>query len=152
MNDPSIRHILVAHDFTECAEPALACALELARGLKARVTILHAYAPSSSGDSPSLVADVEFDTRRETDARTALAGVARRAARAGVLVSVELRIGRPWEEIVRAAEQVHADLVVMGTHGRKGLSRALIGSIVDKVVRMAPMPVLVVPSVGARSQ
>jgi nucleotide-binding universal stress UspA family protein len=55
-----------------------------------------------------------------------------------------LRRGRPWEGILAAAEDVRADLIVVGTHGRRGLSRALLGSVAEKVVRLSPIPVLTV--------
>jgi nucleotide-binding universal stress UspA family protein len=53
-----------------------------------------------------------------------------------------LRMGVPWEEILKAIAETHADLVVMGTHGRRGISHALIGSVAEKVVRASPVPVL----------
>ncbi|HEY3253324.1 MAG TPA: universal stress protein, partial [Polyangiaceae bacterium] len=53
-----------------------------------------------------------------------------------------LRAGVPWEEVLSAAAQIKADLIVMGTHGRRGLERALLGSVAEKVVRMARVPVL----------
>jgi nucleotide-binding universal stress UspA family protein len=55
-----------------------------------------------------------------------------------------LREGRPWEAILEAAREVRADLIVMGTHGRHGLVRTLLGSVTEKVVRTSPVPVLVV--------
>lgn len=55
-----------------------------------------------------------------------------------------LRRGRPWEEILAAAADVEADLIVIGTHGRRGLSRALLGSVAEKVVRVSPVPVMTV--------
>jgi len=59
-------------------------------------------------------------------------------------VATALRSGRPWEEILAAAREGNADLIVIGTHGRKGLPRALLGSVAEKVVRMSPVPVLTV--------
>ncbi len=50
----------------------------------------------------------------------------------------------PWEEVLNAAKELNADLIVMGTHGRRGLERALLGSVAEKVVRMARIPVLTV--------
>ena len=54
-----------------------------------------------------------------------------------------LRTGPAWEEILAAATQVHADLIVLGTHGRRGVSRALLGSVAERVVRLAEVPVLI---------
>jgi nucleotide-binding universal stress UspA family protein len=55
-----------------------------------------------------------------------------------------LRSGVPWREILSAVEDVAADLVVMGTHGRRGVSHALLGSVAEKIVRLSPVPVLTV--------
>ena len=55
-----------------------------------------------------------------------------------------LECGAPWREILRVVEETKPDLVVMGTHGRRGLGHALIGSVAEKLVRMSPAPVLTV--------
>ena len=55
-----------------------------------------------------------------------------------------LRMGAPWQELLGVLSETGADLVVMGTHGRKGVAHALIGSVAEKVVRMAKVPVLTV--------
>ena len=60
-----------------------------------------------------------------------------------------LRAGVPWEEVIGAASQVKADLIIMGTHGRRGLDRALLGSVAEKVVRMSTIPVLTVHAKSA---
>jgi len=55
-----------------------------------------------------------------------------------------MQIGVPFEEIVRVAQEEHVDMIVMGTHGRSGLNRVLLGSVAERVVRLAPCPVLTV--------
>ena len=75
-------------------------------------------------------------------ASAALEGVVARARRPGVDVQGVLRQGPAWSEINATAKDTHADLVIMGTHGRHGLARALLGSVAEKVVRTAPCPVL----------
>jgi nucleotide-binding universal stress UspA family protein len=78
-------------------------------------------------------------TRRLTD-------VQRTALTAGVReVEMKLMEGQPYREIVRAAEDTHAQLIVMGSHGRTGLAHILLGSVAERVVRKAPCPVIVVP-------
>jgi len=52
--------------------------------------------------------------------------------------------GEPWKEILNAAKTHKADLIVMGTHGRRGLSRVFLGSVAERVVRLSPVPVLTV--------
>jgi nucleotide-binding universal stress UspA family protein len=58
-------------------------------------------------------------------------------------VEAKMVTGEPWEKILENAREIGADLIVMGTHGRRGISRALIGSVAEKVVRLASVPVLV---------
>jgi nucleotide-binding universal stress UspA family protein len=67
------------------------------------------------------------------------------AAEQGGLRS-ELRCGDPAAEILRAIDELKPELVVMGTHGRRGLARLLLGSVAEKVVRSSPVPVLTVPA------
>ena len=66
------------------------------------------------------------------------------AAAAGISARWVLRTGVPYKEIVGAAARERADLIVIGTHGRGGLDRALLGSVADRVIRLAPCPVVTV--------
>jgi nucleotide-binding universal stress UspA family protein len=136
------RHILVPHDFSDTAEHALAFAIALAEKLGAHITLMHAYEIPAYPDSVLMTAELVGSIQRA--AQGALEGVAARARRPGVDVRAVLREGRAWSEINATAAETHADLVVMGTHGRHGLARALIGSVAEKVVRTAPCPVLTV--------
>lgn len=141
----TFRHILVATDFGECSGRAVDLAVMLATQLKARLTLFH------SCEIPTLAyeafvypsADViqgMLDTSR-AQLEKALAAVQRTAPAADSI----LQHGVPWQQILVAAEQAKADLVVVGTHGRAGLSRVLVGSVAERVVRLSPLPVLVVP-------
>jgi nucleotide-binding universal stress UspA family protein len=141
---PNIETILVPHDFSETTEPALAFAITIAAKFGARVTLVHAYERPSYAYPDSLVEDFDFETEVHRAALKALDGVAARIRTAAIPIAVLLRKGAPWVEIVAAAEQTKADLIVMGTHGRRGVSRALLGSVAEKVVRTAPCPVLTV--------
>ena len=60
------------------------------------------------------------------------------------LFQVLLKVGEPWEEIIDAASRLDAGLIVMGTHGRRGLPRAILGSVAEKVVRLSAVPVLTI--------
>jgi nucleotide-binding universal stress UspA family protein len=62
----------------------------------------------------------------------------------GMKASYRVQVGVPFEEIVRVAGEERADMIVMGTHGRSGLNRALLGSVAERVIRLAPCPVLTV--------
>lgn len=140
----TIQHILVAHDFGEAAQAALAYATDLAEKLKARVTVVHAYEIPVYGFPEGLALTAETVGRIEAVTGEAMQGVVRRARRPGVDIEGVLRQGPAWSEIVAAAAELKADLVVVGTHGRRGLAHALLGSVAEKVVRSAPCPVLTV--------
>ena len=60
-----------------------------------------------------------------------------------------LRSGAPWQKITSTAQELECDLIVMGTHGLRGLSRALLGGVTEKVVRVSPVPVLTVHATTA---
>ena len=145
MDDRSpIRHILVPHDFSETAERALAFGLDLAEKLGARITIMHAYELPTYGfpDGPAMTSQMAGQIERA--AQTALEAAASRVRRPGRDVGVALRQGTAWSEVVALARETKADMIVMGTHGRRGLSRMLLGSVAEKVVRTASCPVLTV--------
>ena len=74
----------------------------------------------------------------------ALDKIAAKAKDKGLTVRPLMRTGAPAQEIVDLATAEHADLVIMGTHGRGGVSRVLLGSVADRVIRLAPCPVLTV--------
>src|SRR5579883_1024730 len=134
---PDVQRILVPHDFSDAAERALDYAVTLAKKFGARITLMHAYEIPSLGYPEALVASLEFSSDIERVVGKALEAIAARARRSDVEIDAVLRLGRAWTEILTVAEQTRADLVVMGTHGRKGVSRALLGSVAEKIVRTA---------------
>lgn len=140
----NVGHILVPHDFSETGEHALTFALDLAQPLGARVTVLHVYEVPAFAFPEMPVETSDLTGQIERASQSALDSVVTRAQRPGVDVRALLREGTVWSEIQLAAGETRADLVVMGTHGRSGLSRALLGSVTEKVVRTAPCPVLTV--------
>jgi nucleotide-binding universal stress UspA family protein len=141
---PNIRHILVPHDFSETAEYALSYALALADKFAARITVVHAYEVPAYGYPDALVASLEFTAEIERTLSKSLEEVKARASSGKVPVEAFLRRGTAWSEITAAATESKADLIVMGTHGRRGVARALLGSVAEKVVRTATCPVLTV--------
>jgi nucleotide-binding universal stress UspA family protein len=143
-------HILVPHDFSDTAQNALTYAIELAVKLGARITVLHAYEIPTYGyaDGLALTSEIIEDIQRSSE--DGLRSVVATAKREGLEVNAVLRQGPAWSEIDRVASESKVDLIVMGTHGRQGLSRALLGSVAEKVVRTAPCPVLTVRGFEAR--
>jgi nucleotide-binding universal stress UspA family protein len=141
---PEIRRILVPHDFGEPAECALGYAIALAGRLGATITVLHVYECPSYGFPDSMVATFEFESAVARAAQNALDGLMARARAVDVEIGGILRRGTPTKDIQAVAESIAADLIVMGTQGRHGLPRALLGSVAETVVRWAGCPVLTV--------
>lgn len=139
-----IREILYPTDFSENAAAAWPYVLHMAEQLGARVLVLH-VAPGPYPAPETFLAveqwrEIFAAHRREADAQLgALASTA-----SGVKVEILVGRGVPFLEIVRVAAERKADLIIMGTHGRTGLAHALMGSVAEKVVRMAACPVLTV--------
>jgi len=136
--------ILVATDFSNGSQRALELALQIAEKFSSQLTLVHSWeAPDYSyAAGLYLPVDVIAPIERAAAARLeeALVELKQRFPAAQSL----LRSGIAWEELLGAAKQIDADLIVMGTHGRRGLERALLGSVAEKVVRMSPVPVLTV--------
>jgi nucleotide-binding universal stress UspA family protein len=110
---------------------------------------LHVLSVVDVGDlDPFTDADIDaVDELLRDAAETAVDDAAERAREAGVDVVTTVRVGVPHREICAYADEAAADVVVVGTHGRAGLSRALLGSVAARVVRTSTVPVLVVPPV-----
>jgi nucleotide-binding universal stress UspA family protein len=138
------KHILVPTDLSEGAEQALEYACELARILDAELHLLNVVGipalglPELGVALTSTVIDqvvVENQTALDDIART------RCTARLG---QVLVKAGDPRDMINRTAQELGVDLIIMGTHGRRGITRALLGSVAETVVRTAPCAVLTV--------
>ena len=144
---PTIRRILVPVDFSECSSAALDYAIFLARSFGATVDLLHVLEPLPMnvsddlivGSPPETIADRAWRITREEIERVAV-----RARKTGLSVTTQVDPGIGWQRIVHRA--AGADLVVMGTHGRTGIARFLMGSVTDKVVQRSPVPVLTIRS------
>ncbi|HEX7625358.1 MAG TPA: universal stress protein [Anaeromyxobacteraceae bacterium] len=138
------KHILVPTDFGEPSQRAVELALELAKTHGAELTVMHTcefptYAYEGMGAFPTdLLTPIEELARKKLDELVSSLSQ-RGASPEGVL-----KLGTPWQEILHAIQETRADLVVMGTHGRRGVAHALLGSVAEKLVRMSPVPVLTV--------
>lgn len=144
------RRILHASDFSRASAPAFAKAVEFAKKHRAELCLLHVVDPSMPMPdgyvSPPTYEGLRGSAREY--GRKQLARLVARAAKAGVRATAVVREGTPWSEIVRASRSPGVDLVVMGSHGRSGLSRLLLGSVARRVVGLARCPVL---TMGARA-
>jgi nucleotide-binding universal stress UspA family protein len=144
-----IRTILHATDFSEQSQHAFAAACSLARDHGSRLVVLYVRAPSAAGygEMGPIVADPVWTP---ADVKAALDAL--HPPDPGVEVEYRVAEGEPAAEVVRLARVLAANLIVMGTHGRTGLGRLLLGSVAEAVLRRAPCPVLTVRapfSVGA---
>jgi nucleotide-binding universal stress UspA family protein len=139
------RKILVPIDFSDHSSAALDLAIDVARSYGATLHLLHCYPIDPGAISPyGIVIPEGFDRDvREAGGRE-LARWADKAAAAGIAVEQHLSSMFPAEVIARMAEEIGADLIVMGTRGLSGLRHVLLGSIAERVLRLAPCPVLTV--------
>lgn len=135
----AFKNILVPVDFSEPSDRALEVASDLAKQYDASLTVLHVF------DVPSAYAGMDIPP---IDLMAPMVEAARKqldTVRGKVPTAIVVMAhGIPWREILAAIEQKQVDLVVMGTHGRRGVGRALMGSVAEKVVRLSPIPVLTV--------
>ncbi len=137
--------ILVPTDFSPQAEQALDYAIEIASKLDATVHVLNVIGIPALGVpelgvalTSNVIDQIVHDNQAALDKLL--------AARAGKakLGEALLRTGDARDEILHVAEEIKADLIVMSTHGRRGVARALLGSVAEMVVRTSPVPVLTV--------
>ncbi|MBX3160419.1 MAG: universal stress protein [Deltaproteobacteria bacterium] len=146
------KKILCATDFSPGAQQATKLAGRLTDevpGREGELVLVHAWhVPTPAYAGEILIPPMTIDTLTR-DAELGLKSAADEASRSGRRVSYKLLTGPPWGAIVDAADKDPAiDLIVVGTHGRTGLSRVLLGSVAEKVVRHAPCSVLVVRPEG----
>lgn len=140
----SIRRILVPIDFSRCSRSALDYALDLAAQLQATLEVLHVFEPNgyAVSEAVSLVPpprgqqwdETRVQLRREVDS---FLGASRERIR-----DVRIETGTPADVIPEVARDGEFDLVVMGSHGRTGLSRLVVGSVAETVMRKSHVPVL----------
>jgi nucleotide-binding universal stress UspA family protein len=134
---------LVPIDFSKGSEIALDYAIAMARQNKARLALLHVV-PAASG-YPSEAMRFDLYSLMERDARQDLARLMKRKKISSGAAQVLLMRGvSPAEIIARQAKKLHASMIIMGSHGRTGLQRLLLGSVAEKTLRLAGCPVLIV--------
>ena len=141
----SFQKVLISIDEDPIAAHAAAVGMELARSLHAEVALIYAIDTSTT-----YVPDAEMAADKLAPALAAERDGTRVMAefRARLPVGTEAQQftpqGQPGPEIVKAAKEWGADLIVIGSHGRRGITRALVGSVAEAVMRHAPCPVVVV--------
>lgn len=149
--------ILLTTDLSPVSKEAFPLAVGLAKAFGASITCLHVFEedllavyPMIAGYmQPEVIAAGAYREEAKKRAAEALDAMAASLRKEGVKADTMLRTGaKPFAEIVKAARELPADLVVCATHGRTGLKHALIGSTAERVVRKAPCAVLTVKPQG----
>ncbi len=152
----AIQHILVPVDYSSCSRAALHFAVDLAGKYQASLDIVHVW------DRPSYVSDVIMTTSEAVSGKSLIAMIQENAQRdldeflkgvelgSGSAAKGRLISGDPASALLHELKQGHHDLVIVGTHGRTGLSHVLLGSVAEKLARLSPVPVLTVPDEQAR--
>lgn len=142
---PTTKQILVPIDFSDGSSRAVTQAVELARALGASIELFHSYQlpvfalpDSSVALSPTYVADLTDRAQKELNRHRD------RLASEGLSVTTKLLEGNAADAIVERANTINALMIVIGTHGRSGFRRFLLGSVTERVVRTATVPVLTV--------
>jgi nucleotide-binding universal stress UspA family protein len=146
-----LKKILCPVDFFEASVKAFNYALKLAANYDASVHALHVVAPviPAAYGAPFSVSDFTADLQKE--AKRLLQKLQARGQKAHVAVTTEVRLGDIDSEILRSVKVQKADLVVMGTHGRRGFERLVMGSVTERMMRHCPMPLLIVGPVNKGS-
>jgi nucleotide-binding universal stress UspA family protein len=140
------KRVLVAYDGSPCSEAAVALGAKMARELDSHVTIFFAL---DLGELPFfewLSRDMSSIRGDANQFANDLVQEARKKAGDSALIDTHVAQGHSWEAIVLAAIELHCDLIVIGSHGRRGLERTFFGSVAEGVTRASPIPVLVVKS------
>jgi nucleotide-binding universal stress UspA family protein len=136
------RRILCATDFSDTAEAAWEAACELARAHRAELVLVHVFTEFPIYPEVAVVEVQRVWEEQRAWVENALAERVTAATRQGLTARWLLKTGVAPEAIVDAATETRADLIAIGTHGRTGLTRLVIGSVAERVVRLAPCAVL----------
>lgn len=147
---PQMQRIVVAVDFSEDSKVALDYACDLAAQLSSSLTLVHVVEPDLGPAEADLTAGTTkpSESERLAEAKLDLNEIGERMLGPCRVIETMVRDGIAFFEIAEAAKCLGADLIVIGAHGLAGTNRALLGSTVEKVVRHAPCPVLVVRGQG----
>ena len=139
-----IKHILVATDYGESSDRAVEYAAYLANAFGAALTLLHSFEVPALGLDGAVPFPVDMITPIHEESRRNLATCLAELQREVPGARSILTSGNPSDAILEASKQQGVDLIVMGTHGRRGVSRALLGSVAERTVRCSQIPVLTV--------
>lgn len=144
LSPPSFRRILVAVDFGLSSERAVATGAALATSVGATLILIHAWDVEAAVEPTPDCSLSDAAAQAREGAQRSLDALAERVRGLHADTEARLVLGSPAVAIARAINEERADLLVMGTHGRTGLAHTFLGSIAERMVRVAPIPVLTV--------
>ena len=140
-----LQKILVPTDFSDLSQQALEFALSLADRFRAKLYLIHVWElPMTGSLLPPEPYPESIMTEEQKAGQEHLTKVTNELKASGFDVEPVFVFGKPYMEIVRAAADLDIDLIVLASHGRSGVSHLLLGSVAEKVVRLAPCPVFTV--------
>jgi len=140
----TLRRVLVPTDFSETSDAAVTYGVALARGFNAKLYVLHVLDRTPAETTGGTEYPLGLFESMQDAARGYLSKTLTEQQVKELRAEFETRVGAPYAEIVRYAQDRDVDLIVMGTHGRGFVAHMLMGSVAEKVVRRAPCPVLTV--------
>lgn len=144
-----IKNILVPLTLTKASKNILDYAVSLADKFNAKLTVLHVLREPKMD-----LSEIDYESgflqkvkeHQEKEMRDELERLITKECSKKYNISYEMKWGQPYVEIVNKAKSINADIIIMGTHGRTGLSHVLLGSVAEKVLRLAPCPVMIIRS------
>ena len=148
-----VNNILLPTDFSDCAAAALEYACDLAQRYDAKLSMLHVIHDPTL-EVPDFGMGLAFpgyvenlpDRRKKVveAANDALKNLSDACPQHSTAIEYHIKFGQPFKEVLKLAEEDSVDLIVMGTHGRAGLSHILLGSVAERVIQKANCPVMTV--------
>jgi nucleotide-binding universal stress UspA family protein len=151
---PTLKRFLVTTDYSDCSRAAFAAAVSLAAAFGGAIDLVHVWSapyfgPGYGYDGAMVIDPAEHQSIFDLIRHRAEEDMAKFAADvpvpSGVTVTKHVESGEPARKILELAERDRPDLIVIGTHGRTGAKRWLLGSVAERIVQHAPCPVLTVP-------
>ena len=141
----AMKKVLIPTDFSECSQRAVQYGLAVAEKFQAKPYIIHVWELPMTGSILPVDPYPEMVfTEEQKAAKERLTRLTDELKTHGIDAEAIFAFGKAYVEIVKAAADLEADLIVLATHGRGGISHLLLGSVAEKVVRLAPCPVLTV--------
>jgi len=139
-----VNEIVCPIDFSRPSNAALKEAIGMAKQYKAELILVSVVEPIVTGLMLSVYTYQQYVKRLKNSARDQLKAMIAKYVPKGMKASAVVKTGDPADEIVRIAKSRRADLLVIATHGRRGWGHLIFGSVAEKVIRLAPCPVLVI--------